>query len=92
MTRAHLYVSGRVQGVFFRAYTEEQANALGLKGWVRNRSDARVEVVCEGHREDVEKLIEWCRVGPPGASVRDVEVDWETPTGEFSNFVIDYGY
>ncbi len=92
LSRAHLYISGRVQGVFYRACTQEEAKGLGLKGWVKNLDDGRVEVVCEGVREDILKLIEWCRVGPPGAIVRDVKVDWEPPTGEFNEFRIIYGY
>lgn len=88
--RAHVFVAGRVQGVFFRAYTRDEALRLGVKGWVRNLPDGRVEAVFEGEREAVERMIEFCRRGPPAAEVEKVEVYWETPTGEFSTFRIRY--
>lgn len=88
--RAHLIVSGRVQGVYFRAETQEQAAAMGLTGWVRNKPDRSVEIVAEGSREDVEKLIGWCRQGPPGAEVSGVKVAWENYTGEFEKFKITF--
>jgi acylphosphatase len=90
MARAHVLVEGRVQGVFFRANTCDQAEALGLTGWVKNTRDGKVEAVFEGPKEDVEKIIKWCRKGPPGAMVTNVEVTWEKPTGEFRNFSIKY--
>ncbi|MHC1586031.1 MAG: acylphosphatase [Candidatus Hecatellaceae archaeon] len=86
--RAHVYVSGRVQGVFFRWYTRDEALKLGVKGWVRNLPDGRVEAVFEGEKEAVEKMIEFCKRGPPAAKVENVEVHWETPTGEFQDFKI----
>lgn len=86
--RAHLIISGRVQGVFFRAETCKQAAALGLTGWVRNKPDRTVEVVVEGSRRDVEKLIAWCRQGPPVGEVSGVTVAWEDYTGEFEKFII----
>jgi acylphosphatase len=86
--RAHLIISGRVQGVYFRAETRDQAEALGLTGWVRNKPDRSVEVVVEGSREDIEKLISWCRQGPPAAEVSGVSVAWENYTGEFVKFKI----
>jgi len=89
--RAHLLISGRVQGVCFRAYAEEEAQSLGLKGWVKNLLDGRVEVVCEGEKDDVERFVEWCHNGPPGARVRDIDVSWETVGGEFDAFTIEYG-
>ena len=88
--RAHLIVNGRVQGVFFRAETRDQAAILGLTGWVKNRPDRSVEVVAEGSRERIEKLIDWCRQGPPRADVSDVNVVWEEYTGEFDEFKIIY--
>jgi len=84
--RAHVYVSGRVQGVFFRAETVEVAVRLGLTGWVRNLPDGRVEAVFEGERSDVEKAVEFCRRGPPGAHVRSLELKWEEWKGEFLDF------
>ena len=88
--RAHVYVAGRVQGVFFRWYTRDEAEKLGVKGWVRNLPDGRVEAVFEGEREAVERMIEFCRHGPPAAEVENVEVRWETPTGEHKGFKIRY--
>lgn len=80
--RAHVYVSGIVQGVFFRSTTRDMAQNLGLKGWVRNLPDGRVEAVFEGPKHLVEKAIQWCHQGPPGAVVESVEVSWEEPKGE----------
>ncbi len=88
--RVHLVVRGRVQGVFYRATTQEKAIELGLAGWVRNRADGAVEVVAEGDREGLEKLVEWCRVGPERAQVTDVDISWESYTGEFREFTIKY--
>lgn len=86
--RAHVYISGWVQGVFFRWSTKELANRLGLNGWVRNLADGRVEAVFEGDEIGVEQIIRWCRTGPPGASVSKIEVDWEHPRDEFKGFRI----
>lgn len=88
--RVHILVSGRVQGVFFRANTQEVAQRLGLSGYVRNLPDGRVEVVAEGEEGALRKLLEWCHEGPPLARVERVEVRWENPTGEFSGFHIRY--
>ncbi len=90
ITRAHLFVSGIVQGVFFRAHTQEVAKGLQLAGWVRNLRDGRVEIMIEGPKDKVEKLIEWCHVGPPSASVIGVEAEWLTATGEFTSFDVKY--
>lgn len=91
-TRAHVIISGRVQGVFFRSETQHEARKYSVKGWVRNLPDGRVEAVFEGEEENVKKLIEFCKRGPPGARVTDVNVVWEDYTGEFKNFEIRYGY
>ncbi|MFX4261797.1 acylphosphatase [Pelotomaculum propionicicum] len=88
--RAHLIVSGKVQGVYFRVETCDQAAALGLTGWVQNMPDRNVEVVVEGSRDGVENLINWCRLGPPGAEVSGVSVTWENYTGEFDKFNIAF--
>lgn len=88
--RAHVFVSGRVQGVFFRQETEELATRLNVAGWVRNTVDGRVEAVFEGEKEDVERLIEFCKRGPPHARVVKVEVIWEKFVGEFRDFRIRY--
>ena len=82
MKRARLRISGRVQGVFFRAEASDRARSLGVAGWIRNAPDGSVEAVFEGDGERVDSLIEWCRRGPPGARVDDVAVEWEDPRGE----------
>lgn len=79
MVRAHVHISGRVQGVFFRMYTQKQAKALGIKGWVRNFPDGRVEAVFEGEKEKVNEMIAWSWDGSPSAEVSDVVVEWEEP-------------
>jgi acylphosphatase len=88
--RARVYVAGKVQGVFFRWYTRDEAVRLGVKGWVRNLPDGRVEAVFEGEKEAVEHMIEFCKRGPPAAEVENVEVRWEAPTGEYKSFKIKY--
>jgi acylphosphatase len=87
--RAHLLISGRVQGVGYRASTHWAAKRIGgLAGWVRNLDDGRVEAVVEGPREKIDELIAWCRQGPPASRVSDVAVAWEPATGEFRDFGI----
>ncbi|HHT9125813.1 MAG TPA: acylphosphatase [Candidatus Brocadiia bacterium] len=90
IVRAHVYVEGMVQGVFFRAGTVDKARSLNIVGWVRNCQDGSVEAVFEGKKDVVEKIVNWCRVGPSGAIVRNVDVNWEEPTGEFKTFSIKY--
>jgi acylphosphatase len=80
--RARVKVSGRVQGVFFRAETRDRARSLGLSGWVRNAPDGSVEAAFEGPEERVQSMLEWCRRGPALAAVTDVSVDREEPRGE----------
>ncbi|MFB6281371.1 MAG: acylphosphatase [Haloferacaceae archaeon] len=80
--RAHVHVSGRVQGVYYRANTRDAARDAGVDGWVRNLDDGRVEAVFEGPREAVERMVEWCHEGSPAARVEDVEVTYEEPRGE----------
>jgi len=82
--RVHLYISGKVQGVFYRASAQRVASGWGLSGWVRNLADGRVELVAEGDRPQVEALIVWCREGPPDAQVKKVEVHWEPPDPDWS--------
>lgn len=79
--RAHVFVSGSVQGVSFRWYTIEQARSHKVAGWVRNIPDGRVEAVFEGADEAVASMVEWCRTGPRHADVSHVEVVWEAPEG-----------
>ncbi|HHW19547.1 MAG TPA: acylphosphatase [Thermodesulfovibrio thiophilus] len=81
MKRAHLFISGKVQGVFFRAFTKEVADSLGLKGWVRNLTDGRVEAVFEGEEKKINLAIQRCKQGPPAAIVDNIEVIWEQPEG-----------
>lgn len=88
--RVHIWVSGRVQGVFFRASTRDEALRLGLVGWVRNLPDGRVELVAEGPAGAVEDLINWCRKGPPSARIGRVEVQEAEPTGEYQGFDVRY--
>ena len=86
MSRARIVISGRVQGVYFRASARDVARAQRLSGWVRNRVDGDVETVAEGEAEAVQAFIAWCRDGPPGAHVTDVQVTMEPYTGEFQGF------
>ncbi|HUK85901.1 MAG TPA: acylphosphatase [Candidatus Acidoferrum sp.] len=85
-TRAHVFVSGIVQGVFFRQKTKRQAQNLGVMGWVRNLDDGRVEAVFEGEKNAVEALVEYCHHGPSSARVDRIEVDYKKFTGEFNDF------
>ncbi len=84
------FVSGRVQGVFFRMFALKEARALGLTGRVRNLPDGRVEVNAEGEREKLERLVQKLHQGPPGAVVEDVRVEWGEYLHEYDDFQIDY--
>jgi acylphosphatase len=84
----HVFFSGIVQGVFFRASTKREAVRLGLQGWVRNLPDGRVEAWVEGERPRVEELLDFCTSRIPMASVERVEFDWRGPSGEFSSFEV----
>lgn len=88
--RAHVFISGLVQGVFFRHETRLRAIRNNVTGWVRNLPDGRVEAVFEGEKENVDAMIAFCQRGPPGAIVKKIEVKWEDPTGEFKDFRIKY--
>lgn len=90
MKRVHVYISGRVQGVFFRAETKDTARAFKLTGWVRNMSDGRVEALFEGKADNVDKMLEWCHIGPPAARVEEVIKLEETYIGEFRDFSVKY--
>jgi acylphosphatase len=90
LIRAHLFVSGRVQGVSFRWYTQRKAQELGLVGWVRNLWDGRVEVVLEGEEKTVQQMVNWCHVGAPSAQVDQIEASYQDPTGEFKRFRITW--
>ncbi|MBZ6496451.1 acylphosphatase [Natrinema longum] len=88
-TRARVFVSGTVQGVYYRANTRDTAHERGIDGWVRNLEDGRVEAVFEGPADAVESMIEWCQTGSPAANVEDVQVEYEEPQGE-DGFEIRY--
>ena len=87
-----MFVNGRVQGVFFRSKTQDEALRHNITGWVRNLPDGRVEAIFEGEKDRVDSLIEFFRRGPPGARVTRVNVAWEGYTGEFKTFSIRYGH
>lgn len=90
VAEAHVVVSGRVQGVWFRGNTRRVAAAAGVRGWVRNLPERRVEAVLQGERAAVESVIDFMRIGPTGASVIDCVVSWR-PAGErFDGFDIRY--
>jgi len=86
--RAHVFVAGRVQGVFFRSETRAKAKKRGVTGWVKNLPDGRVEAVFEGEETSVKELVEFCRKGPSDAGIRSFSVSLETWTGEFKDFEI----
>lgn len=87
--RAHVFVSGTVQGVYYRATTRDTARDVGVAGWVKNLDDGRVEAAFEGDKEDVEEMIEFCHEGSPDANVDDVDVEYEEPAG-LDGFEIRY--
>lgn len=84
----HALINGRVQGVGFRYFVVEHANALRLNGWVRNKWSGEVEVTAEGPRSDLETLLENLKRGPGHAFVSDVQFDWSVPTGRYDRFQI----
>lgn len=91
-SRAHLFIRGHVQGVFYRASTQEAAVRLGLEGWVKNLPDGNVEAVFEGPADKVKQAVEWCYKGPPGAKVSKIDEKWSDYTGEFRDFGVKYSY
>ena len=88
--RAHVIITGKVQGVFYRAETAAKARRLKLTGWVRNLPDGRVEAIFEGEETNVQKIVDYCRRGPPNAYVVDVSVSRQEWTGEFNDFTVRY--
>ncbi|MCF8034636.1 MAG: acylphosphatase [Desulfarculaceae bacterium] len=88
--RAVTLIKGRVQGVWFRASTKKEADRLGLDGYVRNLPLRKVEAVFQGQREVVEQALAWCRLGPPRAEVREVEVSWHDPDPGLQGFEVRY--
>lgn len=88
MIRAHVFIEGRVQGIFYRVWTQQQAKSLGLSGWARNLADGRVEAIFEGPKARVEEMVKKCHKGPGSAGVENVNVNWEKVTGKFDGFEI----
>ena len=88
--RAHVIISGRVQGVFFRMETLKAAQLYGVFGWARNKADGTVEALFEGDEKSVDLILEWCSKGSPPAIVEKTDVNWEDYTGEFDEFKITY--
>ncbi|HZX11414.1 MAG TPA: acylphosphatase [Acidobacteriota bacterium] len=90
MERARIFISGRVQGVLFRDFTQRMASSLGVTGWVKNLPDGRVEVLAEGEKSKINQLIKNLRQGPRMARVEDLDVEWEEYKGEYSGFHITW--
>ncbi len=88
MKRLYLKIYGKVQGVYFRSFTQDKAHQLGLSGWVKNMPDGTVETVAEGEEENLNEYMQWCKKGPPAARVEEIREKWEEPTGEFKGFRI----
>lgn len=90
MKRYHLFITGKVQGVWYRQSMLKEAIKLGVKGWVKNLSDGRVEAVIEGDEKVLKELIRWCHIGPPGAIVTKIDIIEEPASSEFLSFKIMY--
>ncbi len=90
MQRVHLTLSGRVQGVLFRANIKREAEIIGVKGWVKNLEEDKVEAIAEGNEEQIKKFIAYCRKGPDEARVDYVEIEEQEYKGEFKGFSIRY--
>jgi acylphosphatase len=88
--RARIWISGKVQGVFYRDHTRRWASAMGLSGWVRNLPDGRVEALVEGEKESIESLVGQLKKGPPLSQVENVQTEWEDYKGEFFDFRITW--
>lgn len=88
MMQAHIFVSGHVQGVWYRQFVKKNSTELGLTGWVRNLQDNRVEAVLQGKTEDVERMIKMCHDGPSSADVKSVEVKWEDAKEVCQDFTV----
>jgi acylphosphatase len=88
--RAHVFIKGKVQGVYFRQNMRIVSKRHKVNGWVRNLKDGRVEAILEGDEMNVSEVIEWCHAGPPEAKVEDVKLEYESYTGEFDNFTVRY--
>jgi acylphosphatase len=87
-SRAHIFVFGKVQGVFFRENTRKKAAEFELSGFVKNLPNGKVEAVFEGEQEKIEKIIQWIKKGPEAAQIENIEIDWQDYKEEFKNFEI----
>ena len=90
MLQCTIVAQGKVQGVFYRSETVKAAQTLGLTGWVKNKPDGSVRIIAQGSAEELEKLVQWCRSGPPLAKVVKVEVEWEKANKNYKRFVVKY--
>jgi acylphosphatase len=88
--QAHLTISGKVQGVFFRDFTQKTAQSLEVKGWVRNAADGTVEAVLQGDEDSVKDMISRLKKGPSSADVNDIQVNWESPDKDFEGFEVRF--
>ena len=88
--RVHLFISGRVQGVFFRWTVKQKARKIRIRGWVKNLPDGQVEAILESEKEKAEELIEWIKKGVHLAKVDDIKIKWEDYQNEFDNFEVRY--
>lgn len=86
--RVHVFVSGKVQGVYYRQTTSYEAQKLNIHGWIRNLRDGRVEAIFEGEKANIDKLLSWCNKGPKDAIVKDIEIIQEQYKNEYTNFQI----
>ena len=86
----HVVISGRVQGVWFRANTKQKAEQLGVTGWVKNTADGKVEALFEGDKKHIQEMIDWCHQGPPSAQIDHVEITEQSASNGFDGFSIKY--
>ena len=89
-SRVHVVISGRVQGVWFRASARDKAQQLGLTGWVKNTSEGNVEAVFEGEEKLINEMLDWCHHGPPLSEVKNVEIKKRRPSNDFDDFSVKY--
>jgi len=90
MKGLNLKIYGQVQGVFFRANTQEEAQRLGLAGWVKNKVDGSVLIEAQGEKEKLEQLIDWCQKGSPNSQVEKIEIQWRKNTKDYKDSTIKY--
>jgi len=86
----HVTISGKVQGVWFRANTKDKAEQLDISGWIRNTPDGKVEAIFEGEEENIKEMLDWCNNGPPLAKVKEVKIEEREPTNKYKKFDIRY--